>query len=286
MSRPGGPPEPATLYRIASITKTFTGSAVMQLRDAGRLALDEPAVTYLPELRRAANPFGPIEAVTIRRMLCHESGLAVDPPGTDWSVSRYQGSPRNRPWRTRPVSRSRCARIAAQVLRPCLPAARRDRHQGQRHPLPAVRPRVDPRAARDVGDRLRAADRSRCGSGARSVMTGRAWPASSARAGDAAGVGRGRAVVVREDLARWIAFQLSAHAEPSATVARSWRRNRCARCTGRGTWPTRAGLGRGASPGAASGARTTSGSSTPEGCRDSRRTCASTPHAGLERSCC
>jgi CubicO group peptidase (beta-lactamase class C family) len=55
----------------------------MQLRDAGQLDLDDPAVAWLPELRRAANPFGPIETVTIRRMLSHESGLPAEPPGTD-----------------------------------------------------------------------------------------------------------------------------------------------------------------------------------------------------------
>jgi CubicO group peptidase (beta-lactamase class C family) len=85
--------DPGTLYRIASITKTFTGTAVMQLRDAGRLDLDDSAVKYLPELRGAVSPFGTIEAVTIRRMLSHESGLAYDPPGTDWSVPVYQGDP-------------------------------------------------------------------------------------------------------------------------------------------------------------------------------------------------
>ena len=36
--------DPAMLYGIASITKTFTGTAIMQLRDAGRLDLDAPAV--------------------------------------------------------------------------------------------------------------------------------------------------------------------------------------------------------------------------------------------------
>ena len=41
----------ATLYRVASITKTFTGTAIMQLRDAGRLGLDDAAVDHLPELR-------------------------------------------------------------------------------------------------------------------------------------------------------------------------------------------------------------------------------------------
>jgi CubicO group peptidase (beta-lactamase class C family) len=85
--------DPGTLYRIASITKTFTGTAVMQLRDAGRLDLDDPAVKYLPELRGAVSPFAAIEAVTNRRMLSHESGLAAEPPGTDWSVPVHQGDP-------------------------------------------------------------------------------------------------------------------------------------------------------------------------------------------------
>ncbi|HEX9123198.1 MAG TPA: serine hydrolase domain-containing protein [Actinomycetota bacterium] len=83
-------PEPTTLYRIASITKTFTGTAIMQLRDEGRLHLDDPAVSHLPELRGAASPFGPIETLTIRRMLSHESGLQGDPPGTDWTAIAYE----------------------------------------------------------------------------------------------------------------------------------------------------------------------------------------------------
>jgi CubicO group peptidase (beta-lactamase class C family) len=85
--------DPAMLYAIASITKTFTGTAIMQLRDAGQLDLDDPAVAWLPELRQAASPFGPIETVTIRRMLSHESGLPAEPPGTDWAVPAYQGDP-------------------------------------------------------------------------------------------------------------------------------------------------------------------------------------------------
>jgi D-alanyl-D-alanine carboxypeptidase len=87
------PPDAGTLYRIASITKTFTATAVLQLRDEGRLHLDDPAVAYLPELRGAESRFGAIETVTIRRMLSHESGLVGDPPGTDWSRPRYEGDP-------------------------------------------------------------------------------------------------------------------------------------------------------------------------------------------------
>ena len=66
----------------------------MQLRDVGRLDLDDPAVKYLPELRGAVSPFAAIEAVTIRRMLSHESGLAAEPPETDWSGPVYQGDPK------------------------------------------------------------------------------------------------------------------------------------------------------------------------------------------------
>jgi CubicO group peptidase (beta-lactamase class C family) len=85
-------PEATTLYRIASITKTFTGTAIMQLRDEGRLHLDDPAVKHLPELRAATSPFGDIEHVTIRRMLSHESGLQSEPPGTDWRLAQYEGA--------------------------------------------------------------------------------------------------------------------------------------------------------------------------------------------------
>ena len=79
--------DPKRLYRIASITKTFTATAIMQLRDEGKLSLDDPAVEYLPELEEAQSTFGPIETMTIRRMLSHESGLQSEPPGTDWTAS-------------------------------------------------------------------------------------------------------------------------------------------------------------------------------------------------------
>jgi CubicO group peptidase (beta-lactamase class C family) len=87
------PCDARTLYRIASITKTFTATAVMQLRDEGALALDDPAVKYLPELRTMRSELGPLEQLTIRRMLSHESGLQSEPPGTDWSNVLYEDDP-------------------------------------------------------------------------------------------------------------------------------------------------------------------------------------------------
>ena len=88
--------EPDLLCSIASITKTVTGTAVMPLRDQGRLTLDDPVVAWLPELNAGVSPHGPIEAVTIRRMLSHESGLPAEPPGTHWAIPRYQAPPARR----------------------------------------------------------------------------------------------------------------------------------------------------------------------------------------------
>jgi CubicO group peptidase (beta-lactamase class C family) len=87
--RPAGPD---TLYRIASITKTFTGTAIMRLREAGKLDLDDPAVQWLPELAGSGSP-ETIGRVTIRRLLSHEAGLSSEPPGTDWALKTpvYQG---------------------------------------------------------------------------------------------------------------------------------------------------------------------------------------------------
>jgi CubicO group peptidase (beta-lactamase class C family) len=72
-----------TLHRVASITKTVTATAILQLRDEGRLRLDDPVVRHLPELERVANPHGPIEDVTIRRLLMHTSGLQGEVPWQD-----------------------------------------------------------------------------------------------------------------------------------------------------------------------------------------------------------
>src|SRR4249920_413841 len=64
-----------TIYHWASITKTFTGIAIMQLRDRGLLSLDDPAVKYVPELREVHNPYGDISQVTIRHLMTHSAGF-------------------------------------------------------------------------------------------------------------------------------------------------------------------------------------------------------------------
>jgi CubicO group peptidase (beta-lactamase class C family) len=64
-----------TAYNWASITKTFTAVAILQLRDRGLLSLDDPAVKYVPELRQVHDAFGPVDAITIRMLLSHSAGF-------------------------------------------------------------------------------------------------------------------------------------------------------------------------------------------------------------------
>lgn len=64
-----------TSYNWASITKTMTAIAILQLRDRGKLSLDDPAVRYVPELRQVHDAFGPVDAITIRDLLTHTAGF-------------------------------------------------------------------------------------------------------------------------------------------------------------------------------------------------------------------
>ncbi len=60
--------EPRTVFRIGSITKQFTGAAVLLLRDDGKLALDDPLSKFLPDYPRGGE-------ITVRHLLHHTSGI-------------------------------------------------------------------------------------------------------------------------------------------------------------------------------------------------------------------
>ncbi len=63
-----------TIYRVGSITKLFTATAAMQLAEQGRLDLDRPVATYLPEWTvKTRVPEAP--PITLRHLLTHHSGL-------------------------------------------------------------------------------------------------------------------------------------------------------------------------------------------------------------------
>ena len=64
-----------TTFHWASITKTFTAIAIMQLRDRGRLKLDDPVIKYVPELSVIHDSWGPVDAITVRHLLSHSGGF-------------------------------------------------------------------------------------------------------------------------------------------------------------------------------------------------------------------
>ncbi len=76
-----------TRFRIASITKTFTAVAILQLRDAGKLRLDDPVSDYLSwfNLRYEGAP-----QITIRHLLTHTSGLPRDATTPHWTDNVFQ----------------------------------------------------------------------------------------------------------------------------------------------------------------------------------------------------
>jgi D-alanyl-D-alanine carboxypeptidase len=74
--------EPLTRFRLGSISKLFTAIAVVQLRDAGRLGLDDKVTQHLPWFRLAGDAH---PAITVRELLLHLSGLPADAPGVSWT---------------------------------------------------------------------------------------------------------------------------------------------------------------------------------------------------------
>ncbi len=71
-----------TRFRIASITKTFTATGILQLRDAGKLGLDDPVSRHLDwfDLRYEDAP-----EITIRNLLTHTAGLPRDSKNPMWT---------------------------------------------------------------------------------------------------------------------------------------------------------------------------------------------------------
>jgi CubicO group peptidase (beta-lactamase class C family) len=70
------PVTPSTLFQIGSITKVFTATLIMRLVDEGRLDLDEPISTYLPDLRLVDAQAQ--RTITLRHLLTHTSGVEGD----------------------------------------------------------------------------------------------------------------------------------------------------------------------------------------------------------------
>lgn len=71
------------LFRIASMSKAFTGLAILKLRDEGKLSLDALAETYVPELKAWKYPTKDSARIRVRDLLNHTSGFVTDDPWGD-----------------------------------------------------------------------------------------------------------------------------------------------------------------------------------------------------------
>jgi CubicO group peptidase (beta-lactamase class C family) len=78
------PATPETIYRIASITKTFTATAIMQLRDRGKLELNDPISKHL-DWFEIKNRFPGAPDITIWHLLTHTSGLPQEAAFPYWT---------------------------------------------------------------------------------------------------------------------------------------------------------------------------------------------------------
>jgi D-alanyl-D-alanine carboxypeptidase len=81
------PMTPATKFRMASHSKLFTSTAIMQLRDAGKLRLDDPVSKYLPWFKiKPAEGDDP--EITIEELVTHSSGLPRE-AGPHWTTHDF-----------------------------------------------------------------------------------------------------------------------------------------------------------------------------------------------------
>ena len=72
-----------TVFRIASMTKSFTAMSILKLRDEGKLSLDDPVERYVPELKNLVYPTDDSPRITLRHLLSHSEGFPEDNPWGD-----------------------------------------------------------------------------------------------------------------------------------------------------------------------------------------------------------
>ena len=82
------PVTPRSLFRIASNTKTFTATAIMQLRDEGKLRLDDPIEKYLPGFT-IQEPYPDAPEITVFNLLTHTSGLPREAGFPYWTDRKF-----------------------------------------------------------------------------------------------------------------------------------------------------------------------------------------------------
>lgn len=73
----------SSLFRIASMSKSFATMAILKLRDDGKLNLDDPAYLFIPELKSLKYPTVDAPHITIRHLMTHGAGFPEDNPWGD-----------------------------------------------------------------------------------------------------------------------------------------------------------------------------------------------------------
>jgi CubicO group peptidase (beta-lactamase class C family) len=81
------PVTPDSVFRIASMTKSFTAIAILKLRDEGKLSLDDPAEKYVPEMKALVYPTSDAPKITVRHLLSHAEGFPEDNPWGDQQLA-------------------------------------------------------------------------------------------------------------------------------------------------------------------------------------------------------
>ena len=76
-----------SVFRIASMTKSFTAMAILKLRDEGKLSLDDLAERHVPELRNLRYPTTDSPKITVRHLLSHAAGFPEDNPWGDQQLA-------------------------------------------------------------------------------------------------------------------------------------------------------------------------------------------------------
>jgi CubicO group peptidase (beta-lactamase class C family) len=79
----GIPNSEKTKFHVASVTKTFTAAAILQLERAGKLKLDDPLSKYIPDFLNG-------DRITIEQMLTHTSGLPDFYSLPEYPLRKYQ----------------------------------------------------------------------------------------------------------------------------------------------------------------------------------------------------
>ena len=117
---PARPVTAETLFHMASVTKPFVATSVMQLAEQGRVELDAPMTRYLPYFQLKDSRY---RAITVRLMLTHTSGMPDvedylwdKPEFDDGALERYVRSLQDKSLRWEPGRKFAYSNMAYEVL--------------------------------------------------------------------------------------------------------------------------------------------------------------------------